>query len=405
MMSSPKTFALAGGEDEENIPMVVENPQDQAKRLSDAARRIPTFVSDTNRNARAAGRSVTPSAAPSTTSMNLFKSLFQKAANAPQNQLPQSQPPLCLAPSSSSTIDANSLPQKSHRKWSLGDFQVGRALGKGKYGMVYLATQKPGSGSSGKEVALKVQFKSSILKGGGSALFQLRREVEIQSRLHHVNICRLFGFFVDDNHAYLVLEHCSKGMLYKLLRQEKRFGEVRTVAYALDIARALEYCHKRHVIHRDIKAENLLIDGNGTVKLADFGWSVHAPPDTPEAVSRRKTLCGTPEYLSPEIVAGTPHGTGTDMWSFGVLVYEFLGGKTPFYEKKESDMFDRILTVDVHWDDDTSRHLSPEARIFIQKLLVFDESKRLEACQAVRALEAFQQKPRRFKQGKHSDMH
>ena len=99
---------------------------------------------------------------------------------------------------------------------------------------------------------------------------------------------------------------------------------------------------------------------------------------------------GSPEYLSPEIVSGMPHGTETDLWSFGVLVYEFLHGETPFFEKLESEMFDRILSCDLQWKKTPgSPRVSQGARIFIQKLLKLEPTERLSAKQAVQALEKF----------------
>jgi len=396
---------------------------------------------------------------PKTTSMSLFKSLFQKTAankNIRRNYRKDtsvdryendnttskdyiSDNKKCAEPmdiddededdndnnnnnDNKSNSDQNNIKQLSqHSKnttttilstskqsWKKDDFIVGRALGKGKYGMVYLAKQRqrPSNTSfitntdntnnndneqqqiqSNANVALKVLFKSSIIKGGPLALFHLRREVEIQSRLIHPNVCRLFGFFVDDIHAYLTLEYCANGMLYKLLREKKFFSEDRTVRYAIDIARALLYCHDRHIIHRDIKLENLLVDERGTIKLADFGWSVHVPPTAPADQLRRTTLCGTPEYLSPEIVAGTPHNKSTDIWSFGVLIYEFLHGKTPFVEQEEDKMFNRILNCDIHWNENPNIKLSPSAKIFINKLLQIDMNSRLTAKHVVLALE------------------
>jgi aurora kinase len=93
------------------------------------------------------------------------------------------------------------------------------------------------------------------------------------------------------------------------------------------IAHALRYCHTKHVIHRDIKPENLLLGLHGEVKIADFGWSVHAPN------SRRRTLCGTIDYLPPEMVEGQDHDHAVDLWSLGVLTYEFLVGRPPFEAK------------------------------------------------------------------------
>jgi len=122
------------------------------------------------------------------------------------------------------------------------------------------------------------------------------------------------------NRVYLILEYASKGELYKELQKSKRFSERRSATYIASLARALMYCHQKHVIHRDIKPENLLIGIKGELKIADFGWSVHAPN------SRRQTLCGTLDYLPPEMVEGRDHDAAVDVWSLGVLAYEFLCG-------------------------------------------------------------------------------
>ena len=96
-----------------------------------------------------------------------------------------------------------------------------------------------------------------------------------------------------------------------------------TWQYIRQLAAALEYCHKKHVIHRDIKPENLLLDLKGELKIADFGWSVHAPQ------SRRTTLCGTLDYLPPEMIEGKSHDQMVDVWSLGILMYEFLVRPSP----------------------------------------------------------------------------
>lgn len=101
------------------------------------------------------------------------------------------------------------------------------------------------------------------------------------------------------------------------------------------------YCHSKHVIHRDIKPENLLLGMKGELKIADFGWSVHAPN------SRRKTLCGTLDYLPPEMVQGLDHDSAVDVWSLGVLCYEFLFGQPPFEAEGHSNTYKRILRVDL----------------------------------------------------------
>merc|ERR1719187_3020886 len=167
------------------------------------------------------------------------------------------------------------------QRWTLNDFEIGRPLGKGKFGNVYLAREK----KSKYIVALKVLFKSQLQKA--SVEHQLRREIEIQSHLRHNNVLRLFGYFYDETRVYLILEFAARGELYKSMQKQPkgRFDEARSSKYIRQMADALRYCHSKKVIHRDIKPENLLLDMKGDLKIADFGWSVHAP------TSRRATMC------------------------------------------------------------------------------------------------------------------
>ena len=123
---------------------------------------------------------------------------------------------------------------------------------------------------------------------------------------------------LSQNRVYLILEYAARGELYKELQKSKRFSESRSATYIASLAKALLYCHQKHVIHRDIKPENLLIGIKGELKIADFGWSVHAPN------SRRQTLCGTLDYLPPEMVEGRDHDAAVDVWSLGVLLYMLL---------------------------------------------------------------------------------
>ena len=257
--------------------------------------------------------------------------------------------------------DASNAQQKPLRKWSLSDFDIGKPLGNSKFGKVYLAREK----KSHFIVALKVLYKSQLSKAGVE--HQLRREIEIQAHLRHSNILRLYGYFYDQTRIYLILEFAAKGELYKELQKCGSFDEKRSAKYIKSLAAALSYCHTKHVIHRDIKPENLLLDLRGELKIADFGWSVHAPN------KRRTTLCGTLDYLPPEMILGQEHDQNVDVWSLGVLMYEFLVGNPPFEAQGHHETYKKISKVDIKWPS----HVSADARDLISKLLVKDPNQRM----------------------------
>lgn len=141
----------------------------------------------------------------------------------------------------------------NQKRWTLRDFEIGKPLGRGKFGDVYLARER----KTKFIVAIKAIKKRQLLKAGVE--HQLRREIEIQSHLRQKNILRMFGYFWDENRIYIILEFAPGGELYKQLTQRGRFSETTTAKYIHDLSLALNYCHTKHVIHRDIKPENLLI--------------------------------------------------------------------------------------------------------------------------------------------------
>ncbi|CAM9566963.1 unnamed protein product, partial [Ectocarpus fasciculatus] len=250
------------------------------------------------------------------------------------------------------------------KQWSLKDFEIGRPLGRGKFGDVYLARER----KSKFIVAIKVIKKSQLVKAGVE--HQLRREIEIQSHLRHKHVLRMYGFFYDETRIYIILEFAPGGELYKVLTHKRHFSESVTAKYILDLAGALAYCHAKHVIHRDIKPENLLIGQRNAIKIADFGWSVHAP------TSRRQTLCGTLDYLPPEMVEGRDHDETADVWSLGVLCFEFLYGGPPFEAEGHRATYRRISSVDLRFP--LEPRVSQGAQNLISRLLVKDQSKRMK---------------------------
>ncbi|EEY70264.1 protein kinase, putative [Phytophthora infestans T30-4] len=154
------------------------------------------------------------------------------------------------------------------------------------------------------------------------------KKVEIHSRIRHENILPLFATFQDATRVYLVMKYAGGGDLYKKMRSMpgRRFPERQAMLYTAQLVSALEACHQQHVIHRDIKPENLLLSQEGTIQLGDFGWS----SANVTAANRRDTLCGTLDYLSPEMIRGEKYDESVDIWAVGIIMYELLVGKPPF---------------------------------------------------------------------------
>ncbi|XP_074040858.1 aurora kinase B [Leptinotarsa decemlineata] len=248
-------------------------------------------------------------------------------------------------------------------KWSLDDFELGQRLGRGKFGRVYVARER----KTGFIVALKTLLKRELVKGRVER--QTLREIEIQSHLKHPNILQLLAWFHDSHRIYLILEYAGRGELYKHLKSSPggRFNEHLSAKYIYQVADALNYCHQNEVIHRDIKPENLLLTTLGDVKLADFGWSVHAPS------LKRNTMCGTLDYLPPEMVEGREYRHYVDHWCLGVLCYEFLTGSPPFESEDQDSTYKKIQAVDVKYPDS----IPSGARDLISRLLVHRSEKRM----------------------------
>lgn len=245
--------------------------------------------------------------------------------------------------------------QPQPKKFHLGMFEIGKPLGKGKFGRVYLAKER----TSGFVCALKVLHKSELQQGKVEK--QVRREIEIHSNLRHPNILRFYGHFHDSKRVFLILEYAGKGELYKHLRRESKFPEWKAAQYIAQMAAALKYLHKKHVMHRDIKPENILVGIHGEIKISDFGWSVHAPNN------RRNTMCGTLDYLPPEMIKpGSQenfYNEKVDLWSLGVLTYEFLVGEAPFEDTPI--MTQRRIA---RGEMTVPNFVSPEAKNLIQRV-------------------------------------
>lgn len=171
----------------------------------------------------------------------------------------------------------------------------------------------------------------------------------------------MFTWFHDNRRIYLALELCSEGELYKHLKSAPngRFDEPRSAKYTYQVADALHYCHLNDVIHRDLKPENILLTSKDDVKLADFGWSAHT------LSNKRSTMCGTLDYLPPEMVDGNAYSDTVDQWCLGVLCYEFLVGNPPFESENTEQTYDRIRQLAIKYPS----FLSIGSKDLISKLL------------------------------------
>ena len=250
----------------------------------------------------------------------------------------------------SPTVNAGLEPESKIR-----DFEKDKEIGKGGFGLVWKVTHK----KTQKVYCIKVIEKAGIMQQKLEA--QMNREIEIMYILNHPHCLRLKNHFEDDQNFYLVMPLAHKGQLYRVLRKFRKFDE-RTAAQILrETISALQYLHsfKPPIIHRDIKPENLLLNNGGRVLLADFGWSNFSDGDV------RKTFCGTPEYIAPEMLLKKGHDTRVDIWSVGVLMFELLAGYSPFVAKNNQDLYQNIRRLKIQWPKD----MPPLAKNLIGKIL------------------------------------
>jgi protein-serine/threonine kinase len=249
----------------------------------------------------------------------------------------------------------------------LDDFQLLKVLGKGSYGKVMLV-KKATNGVAGETVfAMKMLRKDHILKR--NQVEHTRSERNVLEATAHPFIVSLHYAFQTPKKLYVVLEYCAGGELFFHLSQAGRFSQGRCRFYACEICLGIAYLHGLNIIYRDLKPENLLLDAEGHAKITDFGLSKEGIEDNISA----KTVCGTPEYLAPEILRRQGHGKAVDWYSFGALIYEMLTGLPPFYTKDREKLFERIKRGELTYPS----YITPEAQSLLKGLISRDPDKRL----------------------------
>ncbi|XP_040169289.1 cAMP-dependent protein kinase catalytic subunit alpha-like [Anopheles arabiensis] len=221
--------------------------------------------------------------------------------------------------------------QKQASIASLTEYEILRTLGSGAFGTVKLIKRK----ASGEYFAMKILSKERIVYQ--KQLQHTTNEKRILQSIRFPFVVNLEICYKDNSYLYLVMPFVNGGEMFTLLRHSRRFSEAQAAFYGAQVALALEYLHGCNLIYRDLKPENLLVDYRGYVKMTDFGFCKLIK-------DRTWTLCGTPEYLAPEIIQAKGYGKSVDWWSYGVLLYEMAAGYSPFYVNSSDQMvlFERI---------------------------------------------------------------
>eukprot|EP00696_Hemimastix_kukwesjijk_P018859 gnl/Hemi2/7919_TR2732_c0_g11_i1.p1 gnl/Hemi2/7919_TR2732_c0_g11~~gnl/Hemi2/7919_TR2732_c0_g11_i1.p1 ORF type:complete len:403 (-),score=65.14 gnl/Hemi2/7919_TR2732_c0_g11_i1:211-1419(-) len=249
---------------------------------------------------------------------------------------------------------------KQKGKLSLADFQLLRTLGTGTFGRVKLCKFR----GDNKFYAIKILKKAHIIRL--KQLDHILSEKNLLSRLAHPFIVRMYASFQDDFYLYIVLELIAGGELFTYLQTMGRFEQNTARFYAAQIVLAMEYMHKQDIIYRDLKPENILISPQGYVKVTDFGFAKIVR-------DRTWTLCGTPEYLAPEIIQSKGHNRAVDWWALGILIYEMLAGYPPFYDNNPFGIYRKILNEKPSFP----KTIEPDAKDLIKRLLQVDVTKRI----------------------------
>eukprot|EP00834_Sanchytrium_tribonematis_P000788 NODE_15_length_50561_cov_0.608081.p19 type:complete len:332 gc:universal NODE_15_length_50561_cov_0.608081:5414-4419(-) len=251
------------------------------------------------------------------------------------------------------------------------DFELLNTLGTGTFGRVYLTRIKPSAFakptlSPFQYYALKVLQKKTIVKL--RQVEHIRNEKMILEKLKHPLIVNLLYHFQSSANLYLIMEYIPGGELFSHLRKAGRFNLSTSVFYAAQLTTALGFLHDHGCIYRDLKPENLLLNSKGNLKLCDFGFAKFVPEG-----DVTYTLCGTAEYLAPEIIKGKGHTKAVDWYALGILIYEFLVGYPPFYDESPFGIYEKILRAKLIFP---AQFHSP-AKDLIRQLLTHDLTNRI----------------------------
>ncbi|KAM8915315.1 MAP/microtubule affinity-regulating kinase 3a isoform 23-T26 [Spinachia spinachia] len=243
----------------------------------------------------------------------------------------------------------------------VGNYRLLKTIGKGNFAKVKLARHI----LTGREVAIKIIDKTQL---NPNSLQKLFREVRIMKILNHPNIVKLFEVIETERTLYLVMEYASGGEVFDYLVAHGRMKEKEARAKFRQIVSAVQYCHQKHIVHRDLKAENLLLDADMNIKIADFGFSNEFTMG-----NKLDTFCGSPPYAAPELFQGKKYdGPEVDVWSLGVILYTLVSGSLPFDGQNLKELRERVLRGKYR----IPFYMSTDCENLLKRFLVLNPSKR-----------------------------
>ncbi|CAF1004865.1 unnamed protein product [Adineta steineri] len=239
----------------------------------------------------------------------------------------------------------------------LEDFHLQRTVGTGSFGRVMIAQH------GNQTLALKIMEKTTIVK-----LKQVEHTLSEKKILQAIKfpfLVNLVYSFKDNSHLYIALEFASGGEMFTHLRSVGKYSEDQTRFYAAQVTLAFEYLHFLNIIYRDLKPENILFSADGYLKITDFGFAKLVR-------DRTYTLCGTPEYIAPEIILSRGYNKSVDYWALGILIYEMAAGFPPFYADQPIQIYEKIVQGKFKFPS----HFSNDLKDLIRSLLQIDLTKR-----------------------------
>ncbi|XP_030626305.1 MAP/microtubule affinity-regulating kinase 3 isoform X2 [Chanos chanos] len=255
----------------------------------------------------------------------------------------------------------NSIASCADEQPHIGNYRLLKTIGKGNFAKVKLARHI----LTGREVAIKIIDKTQL---NPTSLQKLFREVRIMKILNHPNIVKLFEVIETEKTLYLVMEYASGGEVFDYLVAHGRMKEKEARAKFRQIVSAVQYCHQKHIVHRDLKAENLLLDADMNIKIADFGFSNEFTLG-----NKLDTFCGSPPYAAPELFQGKKYdGPEVDVWSLGVILYTLVSGSLPFDGQNLKELRERVLRGKYR----IPFYMSTDCENLLKRFLVLNPAKR-----------------------------